>query len=877
MYVLGLVAAALASAIYLLPADVRIVTWTTGAPERLAMLPPLARLWMGAALGIGAVGGMTAINRAHGVNLRRTAAAITPMMLLALWSVPYLPWLPDRAPLLLLLTGPARWIVAGVAVAWTAANVVRWRPRPLAVPRVAVFAITLVVYLWLGARFTDAVGLSGDEPHYLVIAHSLLVDHDLDIANNHEQRDYRAFYDGTLRPDYLRRGRNGEIYSIHPPGLPALLLPAYAVGGARAAVWTMGLIGALAALAIFDLAAMVAGTTTAAVTWVASCFTVPFVPHAWLIYPELACAAAVAWSLRFTQDSRPSLRRSFANGLLLAALPWLHTKFIVFAALLGAWHALRLSRRAPQAVSFVTPLLLSVVAWLFAFFWMYGTFDPQAPYGGSAATSMMAANIPRSVLGMLFDQKFGLLIFSPVFVLAIAGIVLLWRDPRFRPLAIGSTVVGTAFVLSTARFYMWWGGASAPARFLVPIVPVLAPLVAAAVARWQTVGGRAVVASSIAASLAIACAGIATPSSPFFFSHPHGTSSLLQAMEAGAPLVRSLPTFTEENWSAPARLLLAWLAALAIGCSVAAAGVRARIMATPWTVATTTVAVAAFLAAAFVGGRWSGDRSAISRAGRLELLRQFDPSRLRLVDVSRLARVGASDVAKALTVSIDRTAIDDAVVLPAGDYEARAWFAADHPIDGAVNVSLARQIVLGGKSGTLANPTAFDFRLDVSAPALIGVSEGAATAALQHVEIVPRAVAPSARGVGAAMSVEPVPGMPSSYMTYVDDGAYAEGGVFWTRDTAAAHVVLAPAGAAHLRLTLHAGPPGGQVAVDVGTQHQRVDLRPDETRDLVVDLPPGAKAVPMAFQASRSFRPSDVDKSSDDQRRLGCQVRPVVF
>ena len=35
----------------------------------------------------------------------------------------------------------------------------------------------------------------------------------------------------TCRRTSIRRGRNGEMYSIHAPGLPALVLPAFAIGG----------------------------------------------------------------------------------------------------------------------------------------------------------------------------------------------------------------------------------------------------------------------------------------------------------------------------------------------------------------------------------------------------------------------------------------------------------------------------------------------------------------------------------------------------------------------------------------------------------------------------------------------------------------------
>jgi hypothetical protein len=55
------------------------------------------------------------------------------------------------------------------------------------------------------------------EPHYLIITQSLLNDGDLKIENNHAQEDFRSYFGGRLRPDFLRRGQDGD-YSIHAPG-----------------------------------------------------------------------------------------------------------------------------------------------------------------------------------------------------------------------------------------------------------------------------------------------------------------------------------------------------------------------------------------------------------------------------------------------------------------------------------------------------------------------------------------------------------------------------------------------------------------------------------------------------------------------------------
>ena len=173
--------------------------------------------------------------------------------MLGLWAVPYLPWLPDRVPLVLVLAGPIRWVIAAAAmfgalgIGAPLGDVVSGARR---LPdRRLVFAVSLAVYAGLGALNARTVGPGGDEPHYLIISQSLLADGDLRIENNHQQRDYRRFWGGELRPDYIKRGLNGEIYSIHAPGLPVLLLPAYAAAGYLGTVMLLCLLAALAALA----------------------------------------------------------------------------------------------------------------------------------------------------------------------------------------------------------------------------------------------------------------------------------------------------------------------------------------------------------------------------------------------------------------------------------------------------------------------------------------------------------------------------------------------------------------------------------------------------------------------------------------------------
>lgn len=80
-------------------------------------------------------------------------------------------------------------------------------------------AAILAFLCFVTVRFASMSALAGDEPHYLVLAQSLLSDNDLKVANNYARGDYRAYYPGDLQPhltglDEVRLKR----YSQHAPG-----------------------------------------------------------------------------------------------------------------------------------------------------------------------------------------------------------------------------------------------------------------------------------------------------------------------------------------------------------------------------------------------------------------------------------------------------------------------------------------------------------------------------------------------------------------------------------------------------------------------------------------------------------------------------------
>jgi len=883
---LAVVCAALAAAYWLLPATVAVASWPSTGPIRVAFLPPLRIFWIALAGSMLLVAAVAYGWRATGRSLDGFARTTAPLSLLLLWTVPFLPKLADLAPTLLVLAGPMRWVVAAAAFGGAAGELWQSEGFELRVNRInrrALFAVAFSVYAAMGIRFAQQVGFNGDEPHYLVIAHSLLADRDLDIANNHEQRDYRSFFSSTLGPDFLKRGTHGEIYSIHAPGLPAMLVPAYALGGGTGAVIFVALLAALASVAIVDLASRLVSPAAALVTWAAVSFSVPFVPHAWLIYPEIVAALIVARAVFRLWEPPESSGKAAINGFMLAILPWLHTKFIVLTAALAMFEALRLWPKIKHIVALGVPIAASVVLWLFSFYWMYGVFDPQAPYGGSIQT-VVAANIPRGVLGLLFDQKFGLLIYSPLYLLAVPGIVLLLRQREHRLPTVAAITTAVLFLAATTRFYMWWGGSSAPARFLVPIVPLLAPLVAYGVAGLTNrLGGRALVVSTVLFTIGIALVAAASTGERLLYSDPHGFGSLVRALQGPASLDLILPTFTEENLRTPIMKSLPWLVALAIAAGTMIILARRHAFTSAFWMALTPLCLVIIVSGLLTARPPIDVRVAAATRGQFALLHAFDPSRFRAINASQATRMTDDAVRDAARVEIryaaDAPSTSQPIELPQGVYEARIWFDGDSSRSGDLGIVTPAGAVIARQDGPQENPTTVQFEMPVTAAIQVRLSDPASQSAVRRVEITAASlVARSARAVNGTVAVEPLgEGSARGYLAYVDDSSYPEHGVFWTSGTDQTTVVVVKDPGGQLRLVLHVGPSGGNVDLGVDRKRLSFQLKPNETRDVPIDLAPGTVRTVLSIRTDRAFVPASIEKGSSDRRSLGCQVRPVVF
>src|SRR4030095_10350880 len=96
----------------------------------------------------------------------------------------------------------------------------------LARPRRLLWPVPVVVFLVIWGLTTHGkFSLTGDEPHYLVMAESLRADGDLDLGNNYDPPASPPAPEPVVIEQHARLDRRGRLRSVHDPGVAMLLLP----------------------------------------------------------------------------------------------------------------------------------------------------------------------------------------------------------------------------------------------------------------------------------------------------------------------------------------------------------------------------------------------------------------------------------------------------------------------------------------------------------------------------------------------------------------------------------------------------------------------------------------------------------------------------
>jgi len=671
----------------------------------------------------------------------------------------------------------------------------------------------------------------GDEPHYLAATQSLLDDGDLRVANNYANGEYLEYFGGRLEPHYLKRSTSGEIYSIHAPGVSLIVLPGFAIAGYPGAAATMILIAALTAALTWRLAFRLSHNAAGAWIAVGSIFaTTPYFFHTMTIYPEIigGCIVMIgAWLLLELNDAREvSSRTLVAVGAAIAILPWLHSRFAVIAAILGLIVVARLMQRSNaigRAAAFLAVPALAGVGWFAFFYLIWGSPSPAAPYGADTNTS--ASYILRGLIGLLFDQQFGVLPTAPIYAMAAAGALVLFK--RQSRLTIELLLIVVPYAIAVASYAMWWAGTAAPARFLVAVLPLAALPIA-------MVGTESVTIVLAIISIAIAVPRGILEGGRFIFNNRDSVDPTIEWITRSVDLSLALPSVHRDGGSIAVRDGFIWMVVFAAAVLVARMFTTARSAAARFA----TTAVAAMLAAIVTSSIvWSLHGQPV-----------ITPDRSKLAAFAAYRpgwHSAPHDFLERLTVNIPGSSRVSR--LPAGEYRvshSQPWR------------------MQGGRNDQPILWSGDRLRLPVmlQAPTIFtGVQSLTPVAAV--VPAVNRNATHAAQ-YGRA------------HVYTFDERIYLERDGFWTRANGSALVVIDVDDSAKLSslpISITPGAVATTVTLSMGNWQQSYSLAAGQKQDVI--LPPAENGSwPLRIRSGAGFRPSEREPGSTDVRMLAAWV-----
>jgi hypothetical protein len=915
-------------------------------PLRVALLPSgwqalsLVAAMAGAALGLAHAVAWAGSGDAR-VITDDDADVVRPLFATSVLILPFLPWLADLWPALTVLAGRFAllvWVVAGaltLRAAWQRIRAVRGHHTTVFPAAAAVIALaSLLLYGGIAWRFAGS-GLfpGGDEPHYLVLAQSLWRDHDFKIENNHARGDTFEYYRQPLQPHYLERGRDGEIYSIHPVGLAILAAPIYGAGGYWAVVAFIVACAAAAATGLWLAALRLTGSAGAAtLAWVGAAATAPFVFNSITVYPEIpAAACAITAYLIATRRGgiadRPRL--AIACGAILALLPWLSSKYgLMMAAIatlalgrvwlpiagdgdaklptsnsqlpnepgpqpasaadslgVGRW-ALGIGSRLRASLLLGVPMVLSVALWMAFFQWIWGSPFPSVVYGTQRPVRW--EYLVKGGPGLLFDQEYGIVPAAPIFAASLVGLVaMLWSDARARRVAAEIAIVFVALLVPVGAFHLWSGGSGAIGRPVIAAILLLglpiAWLARRAASRPVAAASLALlVAASVAQMLFLLCA----QKGLLLVAGRDGVSRLLEYWSPSWRLWSLAPSFLMQAPGIAWAFTATWLIAIA-AAAVALARLRrpfapgAAGLAACGIAGGGVVLVSLLVPAAL--DRWRAPGPPPGLRAQMALLSDFDAQRRPLgVVYDPLRRVPAAAVPPLLAFVAgpnargERTGVDllyDARwALPAGRYELDLD-GRGRTIRGEIGLQVGR-IGPPLRTWTIAPATRWTTTVDLPANArFVGFRASADLAgAGPELRLIPQAVADlRTRKTDPEVLQSRQYGDASVY--FYDERIAPEPTGFWTRGDSSSRLSVSLAPDRPTALRLRAGPAGATVQTTVDGDVQRVALAPLATRDITLRSRHAVASVEIATEGG--FVPADHDPATRDRRRLGVWVEVI--
>jgi hypothetical protein len=339
---------------------------------------------------------------------------------------------------------------------------------------------------------------------------------------------------GVVRVVQKMRGVEPDFEAHRTPRTPAVRVKpnqAFQQGLYVSSLFTSGIAGIAVGLLLFEFLKRRTTIRRAFYGSVIAVLGTPILPYATSLYGHVPAAAFVLGAIvcldvrgQRPPDGLPSLARLRIAGACIGLAAGSEYLVAIPAALVGVWFLavvpapVRLRAFLNLALGGALPVLF-IAGYHTAVFgapWRTGySFETQPEFVAGHSAGLMGIRLPHleGLVGLTFGLRRGLFYVSPV---VLAGLLFaIFRVSRRRDWGLGAGLFVLAALLAmNAGYYMWWGGAAAGPRHLIPGMAFLAAGVAFLPRRGRPWLGRAIAVLAVVSVLnavAIALVGVEAP------------------------------------------------------------------------------------------------------------------------------------------------------------------------------------------------------------------------------------------------------------------------------------------------------------------------------------------------------------------------------
>ena len=627
-----------------------------------------------------------------------------------------------------------------------------------------------------------------------------------------------------------------------------------------------------------------------------------------LIVMALLLAAGIASVLRrrrdesFWEPATDVLLPLFALLLLvLPYLPWIADwipavrllagpgRFVIWVVVVGQvlWLMLPQLSASKAAVAFgigsvvlSAPFVLNVDHFAAALVDIYHTVR-RLP---SADWSLL----PTGILGILFDQEYGVFTFAPVLMLAFIGLVGMLRDRSRRRMAIALAMASLLLLLLPGTLNPWWSKSAMPGQQITLLIPLLGVPIAWLYGRLPReslarAGAQMLLLLSAAVTLAIVLPLVPAR------QEADGSSGFLQWMSPTWQLWSEAPSYVAGSTAVATGRVLVWLAAFAI---VAWVFSRRRTSSAGRAALTVTITVTllfiVLVSATSVTLSDDSGRFDVERRSLFRLLETFDPiARPVAIRYDAFSIVDPGELPALFTASAVpgertdpqpvRVVLNARFRLPAGKYALDVQ--GSESAAATPNASIALQIgregrpietwpITLGRGGHARRE--FDVPLDAEFVGFRAPRQVEGTIA--ELRVSPLTVVDTRKRFRADTVLSAAAFLPARVFFH-DSFSYPEAEGFWVRGRTTAHMTLLKTRGSDpgILLAVHSGARANIVTFATPEWSQRLELVPGITQRVTVPSREGDRFIPLTIESTGGFVPAEIE-ASRDRRLLGAWI-----